>query len=76
MVMFRIANLLIIFFECLKLNFKFNKINTNNKISVKIAGYILNAAIKSPLTINTKERCIPHPGQSIPRSCLLKQGNM
>ena len=74
--MFRIANLLIIFFEYLKLNFKFNKININNNINVKIAGYILKAAINSPLARNAKERCMPQPGQSSPKICLLKQGNM
>ena len=74
--MFRIANLLIIFFEYLNLNFKFIKIKPNNKMSVKIAGYILKAAIKSPLIIKAKDRCNPQPGQSMPKSCLLKQGNM
>jgi len=71
-----IAKIRIILFECLNLNLKFKKIKENNKINVKIAGYMLNAAIKSPLIIKAKERCIPQPGQSIPKSCLLRQGNM
>jgi hypothetical protein len=43
-----IASVLMILLECLNLKKKFIPINKNKGINVKIAGYILNAAINSP----------------------------
>ena len=39
-------------------------------------GYIRKEASNSPLSSKITERCRPHPGQSIPNTCLLMQGNM
>jgi len=41
-----------------------------------IAGYMLNAAKNSPLNKKSIARCIPHPGQSKPQSCFVKQGSI
>ncbi len=34
----------------------------------------MNAAANSPSKSNSTDRCMPHPGQSIPNICLFKQG--
>ena len=73
---FMYANLPIIllaFFTFLKI-LKIAKIIS--KMSVKIAGYILNASKKWPFIKSRKERCKPQPRHSIFKNVLLKQGNM
>ena len=60
--------------------FKFNRFliikNANSAIMGYMAGYILKAATNSPLNKNNKDLCKPHPGQSIPKNCFVKQGSI
>jgi len=50
--------------------------NTNNGIIAKMAGYICQAAAKSPWNKKTTERCKPQPRQSKPKICFEKHGSM
>lgn len=41
-----------------------------------MAGNIKKASVNSPRKIRANDRCMPHPGQSNPKSCLFIQGIM
>lgn len=62
--------------SCLKLNLFLTSKNANRAIKGYMAGYILKASTNSPLNKNNRDRCNPHPGQSTPRNCFVKQGSM
>ena len=51
------------------------KIPNKGKI-VKMAGYISQAAEKSPWNSELTARCNPQPGQSIPKTFFVKQGSI
>ena len=70
------ANIFIILLECFMLKNIFTPIKEKRKSKGYIAGYILNAAINSPLNKKTTDRCKPQPKHSKSNSCLLKHGNI
>jgi len=41
-----------------------------------MAGNMKKASVNSPFKTNAKARCVPQPGQSIPKSFLFMQGIM
>ncbi len=50
--------------------------NTNRKIPGNNPGYIKKESTMLPWSKKEMDRWIPHPGQSIPISCLLIQGSI
>lgn len=56
------------------------KLSTNKKpnkgIMVNMAGYMVKASIKSPLSKKEIARWAPQPGHSMPNNFLLRQGSM
>ena len=75
MIAFIIIKLTLILYAYLNLKKKLIAIIRKRSIKVKIAGYKKKAFFKLPLVTCIKARCIPQPGQSMPNSCLFKQGN-
>jgi len=50
--------------------------NPKSAIIGSSAGYIRKEAANSPCSRSARARCKPHPGHSIPKTCLLIHGSM
>jgi hypothetical protein len=53
-----------------------NNKNPSSGINGYIAGYITKACLNSPWSNNDTARCRPHPGHSMPKNFLFKQGSI